>query len=1137
MKKILTVLAVTTLCSQLSAQPGGDEFAFSSVLQSGKWHRMVLTAGGVYRISYSRLAELGFSDPSKVRIFGNNYGQLSYFNSDPRPDDLKEIAVQVSTGTDGVFNEGDFIYFYASGTHRWIFDGTQGKYIFRRHNYSDTSVYFVGGPQGTPRSVVQASLPQTAATYVTESYDALFIKEEETENIIRSGREWYQPVSVIKGVEIDPGFQYLVEGEPIRYRLRVAGRSPVPVVFRMLENSETVVSVMVPEVNMFNPTGTFARYGEAEGTLSHSASPRYEIRFYNNGESSARGWLDWLWLHARANLTAGDRQFVFSDSRSAGQGVVNEYRISTTDNSLNVWDITDPALPRSIPLSFSGTRATFRDEADSLKRYVAFRLSMAMVPTIDPVPLENQNLHATGPCDMIIVTHPWFMRHAERLAQLHLENSGLVSKIVTPGQIYNEFSGGIPDVAAIRNYVRMVWLKSAGSDKPLKYLLLFGDGSFENKRLPPANPNFIPTWQTLNSNIVVSSFMSDDFYGLLDEGEGEASGFLDIGIGRLPVSDTLSATIVVNKIERYMNGSDPGPWRNMITIAADDEDGNLHMNDAENIALAIGNVNPAINIEKIYLDAFRQITTVNGQSYPDATRAINSRMEQGTLIFNYLGHGNEIGLAHERVVRTSDIASWKNLSRLSLFITATCEFSRFDDAEYNPITGTWIPKTSAGELALLNPTGGAIALMSTTRVVFSAPNFILNRNIYNYAFAEGDDGEQLRFGDIIRLAKVSSGPGTNKRNFSLLGDPALRLAYPFSGHVVTDSVNSRHVSMPADTLSALSEVTVSGHITDRNGNMMEGINGTITTTVYDKPVSVTTLANDGGLKMTFGSLHSMLFSGKAAVVDGRFTVKFMVPRDIDYNYGDGKISYYAVNNDGHYTGFYNEITVGGFSDRIVADSTGPAIRLFINDTLFRPGGIAGEGALLLALISDDNGINTTGAGIGHDLTLWMNGDRNNPVIINNFFESDFGDYRKGTLIYPLGNLKKGENTITLKAWDNYNNSSEASLVFVTGDEIRFIVADILNYPNPFSETTTIVAGHNRPGNTIEVEIRIHDMSGRVVRILRETTPPGGFTINPVEWDRTAADGSRAGSGTYIFTITLKTDNREIARGSGRMIIL
>ncbi len=1137
MKKSLKTLITSLFVCLLPYIVAGQGFAHESALRSGLWKKIMVTSEGVYRISWSKLAELGFSDPAAVKIYGNNAGQLSYYNDDVYPDDLREIAFRTVTGQDGIFNEGDYICFYAEGTHRWKFNQQTGKYSFHRHNYSDTAVYFLTEMPGTPKSIADASTVTQPPSYTTNAYDALYIKEEETENIIRSGREWYQPLSILKGVPVNPGFRNTIPGEPLLYRLRVTGRSPVPVMFRILENEATVATVMVPEVNIFNYTGTYARYGEAEGTLPYVKEPEYEVRFYNNGESSARGWLDYLWLQGRCELVAADHQLVFSDSRSTGPGIINEYRISSSDPAIIVWDITDPVNPLSIDTEFDGNHIIFRAEADSLRKFVAFSHESLLSPGFSSATVPNQNLHGIEACDMLIVAHPWFLNHALRLASIHYENSGLVSRIVTPFEIYNEFSGGIPDVCAIRNFTRMVWMKHASSERPLRYLLLFGDGSYQNKLLPPVNPNFIPTWHTQNSNVIVSSFMSDDFYGLLGEGEGEAQGFLDIGIGRLPASDTLSATIMVNKIERYIKDSDPGTWRNLVTMVADDEDGNLHMNDAENLAELIGIVNPSSNVDKIYFDAFRQETTVNGQSYPDATKAVNNRIDQGTLIFNYLGHGNELGLAHERVVKISDINSWKNLARLPLFITATCEFSRFDDVQYNPVNGIWTPKTSAGEITLLNPAGGAIALMSTTRVVFSAPNFILNRNIYNHIFNPDTAGNQPRLGDVIRLAKVSSGAGTNKRNFSLLGDPALRLAYPFEGQVMTDSINSRHISQPADTLKALSEITISGHIRNRQGELAEGWSGTLTTTVFDKPVAVTTLANDGGLKMDFDMMNSVIFSGKSTVTDGRFRVSFIVPRDIDYNYGNGKISYYGYDGSDHATGYYSQVTVGGFSQATENDTAGPSIRLFLNDTLFRNGNVAGSDPYLYAIISDENGINTTGAGIGHDLTLWMNGDRNNSVVVNTYFEADFDNYRRGTVRYPLGNLTEGEYTITLKAWDNYNNSAEETLLFFVGDDIKFSITDILNYPNPFTTQTTIVAGHNRPDSEINVEIEIFDLSGRKIRTLRSVTPGGGYSIQPVDWDRKTSSGSDAGSGTYIFRIKLTTGNGETTRGSGRMIIL
>lgn len=1137
MKYILLFFGFILPSAVLFPQTGGNGYAAESVLRTGKWHKMKLTEEGIYRISFSRLRDLGFTDPSRVKVYGNNAGQLSYYNNGIQADDLEQIAIYTEKGADGIFNEGDHIYFYAMGTHRWGYDKDAGNYYYIRHNYSDTAVYFLTESPGNAIKTGAIPVSSAPADYTTQEYDILFIHEQETENIIKSGREWYQPLSVIRGTDIKPGFTRLVQGEPLRYKLRVVGRSPVPAMFRLLSEEETMVSLMTPEVNIFNTTGTYARYAESEGLLPYSASPGYEIKFYNNGEPGASGWLDYITLHGRSELIAGDKALIFSDSRSTGPGLIKKYRIKSSSASLNVWDITNPHRPSVVETSYDGGFISFTVTADSLKRFVVFTPQQALSPAIGNPALDNQNLHAMGPCDMLIISHPLFLGQAERLASLHFSTDGLISRIVTPGQVYNEFSGGVPDVCAIRNFVRMMWQKHSSSDHHLKYLLLFGDGSYDNKSLPPSNPNFIPTWQSQNSNIIVSSFTSDDFYGLLDPEEGESSGYLDIGIGRLPAYDTLTARILVDKIYRYINGTDPGNWRNIITFAADDEDGNLHMADAENLALYVSGVNPDVNIEKIYFDAFRQETSVNGQSYPEATVAIKNRIENGTLIFNYLGHGNELGLAHERVVKTSDINGWNNLSRLPLLITATCEFSRFDDIEYNLISGVRVPKNSAGELALLSPSGGAIALMSTTRVVFSAPNYVLNRNIFSYAFEKGSDGLPLRLGDIIRFAKISSGSGANKRSFLLLGDPALKLAYPNDAVVVTDSINSRHVSLPGDTLKALSEITIAGHLTTPGGARYEGFSGTLHATIYDKPALITTLANDGGTPFGFPLMNSILFSGKTLISDGMFKFSFMVPRDIDYAYGQGKISYYANDGGLHGSGSFNNIVVGGFSTRIANDTRGPEIRLFLNDTLFRSGSVAGSNPVLLALLSDENGINTTGAGIGHDITLWLNDDRNSSIVVNNLYETDFGDYRKGMLRYPLNGLSEGHYSITLKAWDNYNNSNQATLLFVVGNDFRFIVSDIINYPNPFTSSTAFVAGHNRSDSDITVEIDIFDLSGKEIRKLRSVASAGSYSIGPVLWDGTDADGSKAAPGIYIFRVTLTTGKGETASGSGKLIIL
>lgn len=1140
MKKRILVLPAFILLAQLviTAQSGKEGFASSSVLSTGTWHKIAILKDGIYRIDYSTLRQLGMSDPSKARIFANNFGQMSYYNDDPKPDDLDEIAVYAETGTDGIFNEGDYLLFYGQGTGRWRYDPSTGRYDHKSHNYSDTAFYFLTSGSTPGKRIMPYTEPSDPATYQSDESDALFIHETDAENLIKSGREWFQRASSMSAISVDPGFTDLVPGEKIFAGIRVAARSSVSTIFRIYEGDEDRKSILVPSVNLYAYTGTYAQTIDSSFTLySPSSSPGYEIRFFNNGEASAEGWLDYVKLQARRYNKYNGSPLLITDSRSVSPGRISEFSIISPSGTQVIWDITDPSNPRAINYQKNGTTLSFRAETDSLRSFYMFSEADILRPVEKTVPVPNQDLHGSAPAGMIIVTHPLFWDYAEELAQLHLDADGLISQVVSPAEIYNEFSGGVPDIAAIRNYARMKYLKQNGTGNPLRYLLLFGDGSYENKTPPPLNPNYIPTWQSQNSNIFVSSFTSDDFFGLLEDGEGEATGTEDIGVGRFPVSDTSQARIIINKIKSYISPSNAGDWKNTICIVADDEDGNTHMSDAEGLSAILRDSSAMFNIDKIYLDAFRQVTSVNGQSYPDVVKAINNRINTGCLIFNYVGHGSENGLAHERVVKTDDINTWRNGSKLPLFITATCEFSRFDDAEKDLVSGGYRAKTSAGEMVLLNENGGGIALMSTTRVVYSAPNYFLNKNIYNYAFDLDEQGKPLRLGDIIRLAKNASGSGANKRNFSLLGDPALILAYPWHGKVVTDSINHISLAEGTDSLKALSQVTVSGHIENASGATIQDFNGVVSPVVYDKTSSIRTLANDGGTTMLFDLRSNILFSGKTKAENGYFRFTFIVPRDIDYSFGKGKISYYARDELRDMNGHHSDVIVGGFAETTVVDTTGPLISLYMNDTLFRTGGITDSNPRILAIIEDKGGINTTGAGIGHDLTAYLDNDRNKSFVLNNYFVNDFDNYMKGRIMYDLYDLKEGSHTLTLKVWDYYNNSSEETIMFLVENDGKFILKDIINYPNPILSETRITAGHNRPGEELEVTITIYNMSGSAIRILRTSIYSAGYQLEPVVWDGNTESGQRVGRGIYPYRITVRSAGGEVAYGSGRMIIL
>ncbi len=682
-----------------------QEYSASSVLGNGQWVKIAVTEEGIYRLDYSRLKEMGFTDPSSAVLYGNNAGQLSFMNDDTAPDDLKKIAFRAEKGTDGVFNEGDYLLFYAEGTHRWIADPGRRGSRFVRHHYSDTAWYFITSQPGGALTVQTETPPAASPSIISSSTDLYMRHEREEINLIRSGREWYQQVVPGTQNNIGPGFTDLPAGGKIHYTIRVAARSDTETSFILRQGGETIKTITVPAVTMTDINGVYAAtMTVSDSIVSSSGSPAFSLAFSSGGNMAATGYIDYADFTARSSLVWRDRNLFISDSRSVGTSAVTRFTVEGS-SSLSIWDISNPAAPLTIQTTPSSGNTVFVAATDSLRRFVAFSLAQVKQP-LRSVRVPAQNLHAMMPAGMIIVTYPLFMPYAKKLAELHLADDGLTSLIVTPEQVYNEFSGGVPDAAALRNFIRMIRERGMQSGQQTRYLLLFGDGSYENKTPPPGNSSFIPTWQSVNSTTGVLSFTSDDFYGLLDDGEGEADGFLDMGIGRLPAYDTASAGIMVRKISSYLQGSNQGSWRNILCLVADDEDSNLHMFDAEGLAEAATTAAPPLTVEKIYLDAYRQMTSVSGDSYPDASRAVDDRMAAGCLIMNYVGHGNESGLAHERVIRTGNINSWKNSRMLPLFITATCEFSRFDDVEINRASSSITARNSAGEMVLLNPDGG-----------------------------------------------------------------------------------------------------------------------------------------------------------------------------------------------------------------------------------------------------------------------------------------------------------------------------------------------------------------------------------------------------------------------------------------------
>ncbi len=524
---------------------------------------------------------------------------------------------------------------------------------------------------------------------------------------------------------------------------------------------------------------------------------------------------------------------------------------------------------------------------------------------------------------------------------------------------------------------------------------------------------------------------------------------------------------------------------------------------------------PAYGLNKLYLDAFPQISTPSGQRAPALNKAINSAIDEGTLIFNYSGHGGDVGLGHERFMTIADINSWTNINKLTVFITATCEFTRFDDPE----------RVSAGELAFLNKNGGAIALFTTTRATYASANLALNMAIYKNNMFEKVNGEYPRFGDIIRRSKILG--GNNDKKFVLIGDPALRMDYP-KDLAKTTYINAKAVvEGEPDTLRALSKVRIQGEVTDDNGQKINNFNGTVFSTVFDKESVISTLGTDPDSRVTtFKMWNSILFKGEAAIKNGTFDFSFVVPKDIAYKFGKGRISYYFDNKttDGH--GYSENIVVGGYDNQAASDTVGPKIRLYMNDTTFSSGDVTHADPTLYALLSDQSGINTTGNGIGHNITAVLDNNHAQSYNLNAYYVADKGNFTKGTVSFQLKGLSEGNHVISLTAWDLYNNSSTVSLSFVVEPSTKLVIEHLINMPNPVTDVTYFVFEHNQAGHVLKIKIDIFNLDGQLVKSLQEVLKPEGFSSGRIYWNCTTNTGQKISRGIYVYQLQVTAQDGE-----------
>lgn len=1155
-------------------------YASSSVLSNGNsWYKIGTAENAVYKIDKAMLQtilnsgitpiDISSINPNNIKIYGNGGEILSEANSDMHYDDLTENAIFVQGATDNSFDNGDYILFYGQAPNKWKFSPGKNvnmRYNNNKHYYSDSVFYFLTIDNASPgkRIALQSNAP-SPANYTSNTFDDYAVYEKDAVNLVTSGRELYgENFDNTPSYSFNFPFPYL-QNDSVWIKTNLLGRS----------------TTTGGTFNIGYPGGqypiSFGTTGSDYDSDIGDTAVGYDSFIYNGASnansninitvtlatSGQTGWLNYIWVNARRALTMQGSQMTFRDYRNIGANNITQFNLQSSAQNLRIWNVSNQFSITEQQTTFASNQYSFTVATDSLRQFIAFDGTSFKTPAfVHQVPY--QNLHSHRNYDYVIVAPKQFTSAANKLATLHADpkNENLTSIIVSPDEIYNEFSSGVQDITAIRQYVRMLYKEST---VPPQYLLLYGTGSYLQKnRYDPTNTVLVPAFETYNSYSYIGSKTGDDFYGFLDDNEGvvddngnadyQLSGNasytnrIDIGVGRLTVKNVNEAEGVANKIQQYYIRSEPTAsccdqatqntpdWRNWVSLIADDANPGagsseiVFFDQQQDNANTIQAVDGRFNIDKIYEDAYQVETVPGGRRYPDVNAAINDRIAKGALIMGYSGHGGELNLAHEDIIDINQIESWTNINNMPLFFTATCEFSRYD----NPAM------ESAGEDILLNPKGAGIGLFTTTRLAYAFDGSQLGGPFYTAALGFNYH-KRPTLGDIMRITKISR---PNYLHFALLGDPALTLSYPRE-YVQNVSINAHTYSVTTnDTINALGKYKVVGYISDTLGNKLTSFNGNMYITVFDKPSLLNLLDNSQNITCNglpcarnFYQQKSVLYKGKASVVNGDFNYTFIVPKDIAYNFGNGKISYYAQSDNSDAAGYNTQVMIGGTSNMPVIDHQGPGINLYMNDNHFVAGGTTNQSPFIYALLSDSSGINTSGNGLGHDITAILDANTPQEVVLNDYYQADLNKYQSGKILYQLKNLSTGNHTINLKVWDVLDNSSTTSTDFVVATDAQMALTHVLNYPNPFTTATKFFIEHNQACDVLNVEVQIYTITGKVVKTILQTVQNQGFRTDGIAWDGRDDFGDKLARGVYIYKVIVKNSEGSHAQKVEKLVIL
>ncbi len=1121
-----------------AAKAGSDDYPDTSVLAEGKWVKIAVSESGVYSLSFSRLASMGFSDPSKVAIYGYG-GNLLYEDfSQSYCKDLPEVPVK---------RTGNALLFYAEGTTRLdVVRDIRGDYWQPVTNYcSDYGYYFVTEKEN-PATFAQAPSLSRGDEAVTEFTDCIYYKGDESFAWADFGRRLYDSYDFRNGRSRD--YQFTLPGitDPSEARVDIAfaaGSSRTSSYLDVYSGSTQLARSADMRV------ASSSQYIKAKRSMTNSkglsvSDEKTTLRLIHSTGGDMSGHLEYILINYPRKLELTESTLRFGTTNAKGG---ETYAIRYADSSTEVWDVTTPGAYRQMPLTIEGDYGYFTDDGTGRRRFVAVRTNAAVNEAITVVgEIPNQNLHALRDVDMAIIIPADGALHdtAERLAQWHRDADGMNVVTVNAGDIYNEFSSGTPDVTAYRRFMKMLYDTHSDKDKT-KYLLLFGDAVFDNRMRTSTwsgySPNqFLLSYQPSESENEQNNFLTDDYFGFMGDDEGAnvpaARNTVDIGIGRLPVRTVSEASGVVDKLIAYMGNTEKGAWKNRLCWVADDnldDGGTIHMEQCNEVIDSVELRREGYLVERLFLDLYKRESSSTGYSYPQAEERLMDLFDKGMLVLSYIGHSNTDFWTSKRILTSNDVTKL-NSPRLPLWLTASCDYTRFD--AYS---------TSAGELAMLNARGGAVGLITTTRVVYISDNQRINLVYNRHLYDRKADGTHYTLGEIQMKTKqaraVSGSEDKNDLNFILLGDPALRLAYPDANKVIVDSINGIAPGSDATVQMKAGSITkVKGHVETYGGSRLAGFDGKITTTAMDSRKLVTTLNNagyvydDGPDTIQFMARTNTLFIGNDSVRGGEFEMQFAVPLDINYSNDSGLLSFYAWNDSVEANAEFDDFIVGGAVEDVDTDGMGPDIYAYLNTPDFVYGGQVNESPVLYATFMDEDGMNISESGLGHNIVAIIDDDPNLTYVLNDYY-TQTESYMRGNVVYKLPALAAGRHKMKIRAWDVFNNSSSTMLEFEVVNGLKPSLTEV-NCISPATEQTTFFVTHDRPNSDVTVMLEVFDYAGGVL-FKTEMEDRTGSGIYTYDWDLRDNAGASFESGVYIYRVSMSAEGGEYESKAGKIVIV